>query len=142
MVHLERRRQHDLGGEGKRADRCGGSDGTVVDDPVQTHAARRVLEEAALRTVVPLPRGSRPVAGRQAPHVLPVSLPVHGIRDGVAALGISGPAAVLEVVEVVGAHVGVANAAEVHPYMGDRKSTRLNSSHEWISYAVFCLKKK
>src|SRR5438105_2029714 len=26
--------------------------------------------------------------------------------------------------------------------MEDRKSTRLNSSHEWISYAVFCLKKK
>src|SRR5438105_10268284 len=26
--------------------------------------------------------------------------------------------------------------------IGDRKSTRLNSSHEWISYAVFCLKKK
>src|SRR5207247_3439963 len=24
----------------------------------------------------------------------------------------------------------------------DRKSTRLNSSHEWISYAVICLKKK
>src|SRR5207247_10582051 len=24
----------------------------------------------------------------------------------------------------------------------DRKSTRLNSSHEWNSYAVFCLKKK
>src|SRR6266536_871526 len=24
----------------------------------------------------------------------------------------------------------------------DRKSTRLNSSHEWISYAVFCVKKK
>src|SRR5207247_10457790 len=24
----------------------------------------------------------------------------------------------------------------------DRKSTPLNSSHEWISYAVFCLKKK
>src|SRR6266536_5306728 len=28
------------------------------------------------------------------------------------------------------------------PRAGDRKSTRLNSSHEWISYAVFCLKKK
>src|SRR2546422_2700155 len=27
------------------------------------------------------------------------------------------------------------------PY-GDRKSTRLNSSHGYISYAVFCLKKK
>src|SRR2546427_3619363 len=27
-------------------------------------------------------------------------------------------------------------------YVGDRKSTRLNSSHSQISYAVFCLKKK
>src|SRR5437762_8145846 len=26
--------------------------------------------------------------------------------------------------------------------LGDRKSTRLNSSHRCISYAVFCLKKK
>src|SRR2546430_7579347 len=26
--------------------------------------------------------------------------------------------------------------------MGDRKSTRLNSSHSQISYAVFCLKRK
>src|SRR2546427_6066125 len=28
------------------------------------------------------------------------------------------------------------------PRLGDRKSTRLNSSHSQISYAVFCLKKK
>src|SRR3989442_9732570 len=28
------------------------------------------------------------------------------------------------------------------PCCGDRKSTRLNSSHVRISYAVFCLKKK
>src|SRR5438552_13712981 len=27
-------------------------------------------------------------------------------------------------------------------YQEDRKSTRLNSSHQIISYAVFCLKKK
>src|SRR5688572_31945420 len=27
-------------------------------------------------------------------------------------------------------------------YVPDRKSTRLNSSHSQISYAVFCLKKK
>src|SRR5689334_24413838 len=33
---------------------------------------------------------------------------------------------------------------EVRPEQdpGDRKSTRLNSSHSSISYAVFCLKKK
>src|SRR5260221_8480762 len=29
-----------------------------------------------------------------------------------------------------------------HGMVGDRKSTRLNSSHTVISYAVFCLKKK
>src|SRR2546422_1127630 len=29
-----------------------------------------------------------------------------------------------------------------HAVVGDRKSTRLNSSHGYISYAVFCLKKK
>src|SRR5207247_10455790 len=33
------------------------------------------------------------------------------------------------------------NPAVIAAYL-DRKSTRLNSSHEWISYAVFCLKKK
>src|SRR5438105_9095257 len=31
---------------------------------------------------------------------------------------------------------------EIARPLEDRKSTRLNSSHEWISYAVFCLKKK
>src|SRR3712207_8612601 len=33
-------------------------------------------------------------------------------------------------------------AAHEHQGAGDRKSTRLNSSHANISYAVFCLKKK
>src|SRR5690348_18184731 len=33
-------------------------------------------------------------------------------------------------------------ACVLGPYLLDRKSTRLNSSHPSISYAVFCLKKK
>src|SRR5256886_4651953 len=33
-------------------------------------------------------------------------------------------------------------AGEVRRFAQDRKSTRLNSSHSQISYAVFCLKKK
>src|SRR6266516_5587316 len=32
--------------------------------------------------------------------------------------------------------------SSTQPHSGDRKSTRLNSSHRTISYAVFCLKKK
>src|SRR2546427_7484132 len=35
-----------------------------------------------------------------------------------------------------------ATGAELHLGRRDRKSTRLNSSHSQISYAVFCLKKK
>src|SRR5699024_11769202 len=35
-----------------------------------------------------------------------------------------------------------ASALERHKIRLDRKSTRLNSSHVSISYAVFCLKKK
>src|SRR2546429_1504993 len=31
---------------------------------------------------------------------------------------------------------------EARNFQQDRKSTRLNSSHGYISYAVFCLKKK
>src|SRR5438105_13804103 len=37
--------------------------------------------------------------------------------------------------------VGPAGVREVQLHQ-DRKSTRLNSSHEWTSYAVFCWKKK
>src|SRR5947208_4951388 len=33
-------------------------------------------------------------------------------------------------------------AARLEHLLEDRKSTRLNSSHQIISYAVFCLKKK
>src|SRR5206468_4535996 len=42
---------------------------------------------------------------------------------------------------LVGLEVGVAPAVD-RGLRADRKSTRLNSSHDQISYAVFCLKKK
>src|SRR5437868_13043697 len=66
----------------------------------------------------------------------------------------------LEVIEVVGAHLAPVRAQMIGVHEGrertdaaaqerirqhfparDRKSTRLNSSHVSISYAVFCLKK-
>src|SRR5688500_12770753 len=43
--------------------------------------------------------------------------------------------------EALGAFTGEVCAAMLKD-VGDRKSTRLNSSHLVISYAVFCLKKK
>src|SRR5699024_12152313 len=36
----------------------------------------------------------------------------------------------------------VVDGGSMYSMTGDRKSTRLNSSHVSISYAVFCLKKK
>src|SRR2546421_4181678 len=54
------------------------------------------------------------------------------------------PAGEVEVDQIDGRY---AAAQERHVVVGDpdrrdRKSTRLNSSHDQISYAVFCLKKK
>src|SRR5689334_25077945 len=49
--------------------------------------------------------------------------------------------AVPSVYRVGGSHRGRDAGAAGDP-AGDRKSTRLNSSHSSISYAVFCLKKK
>src|SRR5688572_31661550 len=40
------------------------------------------------------------------------------------------------------AMLGYAHDYDVPEWRLDRKSTRLNSSHSQISYAVFCLKKK
>src|SRR5690625_4591937 len=47
--------------------------------------------------------------------------------------------------EEVRVDVGLGHGCDGHPVLRgqiDRKSTRLNSSHVAISYAVFCLKKK
>src|SRR5207302_6572453 len=52
------------------------------------------------------------------------------ILTSFAAVGVSPPAAETK------------SSSRCDPIRGDRKSTRLNSSHVKISYAVFCLKKK
>src|SRR3712207_7935422 len=63
-------------------------------------------------------------------------------REGVVALDLGGVHAA--VARPVGEHAQrVGREAPVRRReLGDRKSTRLNSSHANISYAVFCLKKK
>src|SRR3712207_8209397 len=55
-------------------------------------------------------------------------LPVHEVVEEVRQVGRT----LVAEIDVVG----------VFPHVADRKSTRLNSSHANISYAVFCLKKK
>src|SRR5256886_11819361 len=77
-----------------------------------------------------------PIWGRQREHrcehrALPS--PCHSS----ASTGFIAAAAVLTAAATSPAHAGSPSATK----SADRKSTRLNSSHSQISYAVFCLKK-
>src|SRR5437762_9396911 len=103
-----------------------------------TEAARLILEHIA-----PLPAARRPLR-ETLDRVLaedvksPIDLPAwdNSAMDGYAARAVDVESAApdhkaaLAVIEAVAAG------------QLDRKSTRLNSSHRCISYAVFCLKKK
>src|SRR5688572_31992834 len=63
-----------------------------------------------------------------------------GSAEGIGAMHVDRPAAVAMLgSELVAEHRDGGWTVYVHR---DRKSTRLNSSHSQISYAVFCLKKK
>src|SRR3712207_7437152 len=72
----------------------------------------------------------------------------HHVEDDLQAGGVEGPDHVAEFVHlpVVRAGLGVrrlrGGEGDTVVPPEDRKSTRLNSSHANISYAVFCLKKK
>src|SRR5256885_13230135 len=67
------------------------------------------------------------------------------VREGVVSYGLSSYGYDLRVADEFKIFTNV-NCATVDPKgfdeKSDRKSTRLNSSHLVISYAVFCLKKK
>src|SRR5207247_9355142 len=74
-------------------------------------------------------------------------LPAQRVQEAAAALssGDAEKALVLATGALAATNDPSASAAAQHIVIEahlDRKSTRLNSSHEWISYAVFCLKKK
>src|SRR2546427_12430050 len=73
----------------------------------------------------------------------------HFVALGVELVQISGlniplPESIKEALEKMASAkvLGRTNAAAYQQFALDRKSTRLNSSHSQISYAVFCLKKK
>src|SRR5690625_6452420 len=55
---------------------------------------------------------------------------------------VAGSSLVMALQSIVARNVSPHNSAVVTVGALDRKSTRLNSSHVAISYAVFCLKKK
>src|SRR5437660_2661894 len=100
--------------------------GVAADHGALAYAGARVVADRA-----------RDVLARRADcHHEPVQICVEvAARTGDDVLGVHGRAERIEAVKGVRVHD--------HGHVGvDRKSTRLNSSHVAISYAVFCLKKK
>src|SRR5438045_4674947 len=92
---------------------------------------------------------SCPVRSRSsAVHLVPPSFPTRRSSDlvgGTLDAGIIIAEGLREgerVITTAGAFLRAGETVKVAPPPADRKSTRLNSSHLGISYAVFCLKKK
>src|SRR5207244_9040212 len=97
-----------------------------------------------LRKQEPRCRESRALAPKQGPSREPwnplstASSRRRKSRNGLATASMKFPAR-----EMCAVAIGMTEkAVELAAWKRDRKSTRLNSSHQIISYAVFCLKKK
>src|SRR3712207_7675170 len=78
----------------------------------------------------------RPPRSTLFPYTTLFRSPTRRVRAGIAA------GAVAVVALVLAAGGAAALERQYDRFVEDRKSTRLNSSHANISYAVFCLKKK
>src|SRR2546422_9826145 len=104
------------GGDGAVAFLCGDDspDSPVLAEPVASGSATAEFLE---RWRLPGEPASRQWEERFGEHVY-VPLGESAVTDALKQAGVTAPS------------------------IGDRKSTRLNSSHGYISYAVFCLKKK
>src|SRR6266849_3953207 len=142
VVEVDRGRQQaaiDREDAGRRLDGAGGAQQVTVhrlggaDREVTSVVAEHRLDRPGLRDVAELRGRSMRVHVADVVGVDAALLQraLHG-ADRALALRLRGG----EVVHV--------SARPIPGALGqdDRKSTRLNSSHEWISYAVFCLKKK
>src|SRR2546427_8400306 len=108
-----------------------------VLSPLSAPGADVVSDEAASASA-PTPARKRPKPGERREQIL----------QALAAM-LEKPGAERITTAALAAHLGVSEAAlyrhfasKAQMFEGDRKSTRLNSSHSQISYAVFCLKKK
>src|SRR6476659_10358823 len=111
------------------------------EQPCQCQAYLRATERAALVSARWLGRADEDAAEEAAATGMRATLDVLRIQGRVV-LGSMDDSGGLTPGAVVGAGGAEVDLA-LDPLEGrDRKSTRLNSSHLGISYAVFCLKKK
>src|SRR5256884_8355233 len=107
--------------------------------PLYTTGTIRLSEYHEIPLVAPPPPLAPPPAPAGGPVAPQITRPKAKLNYTLQKL--TAPAAIPK--SVSSGSEGAADAApELGGVLGDRKSTRLNSSHGYISYAVFCLKKK
>src|SRR5690606_39589456 len=104
--------------------------------PFCRHSAPTELYTLSLHDALPI---SQPVKYRPPSRSKLTPAQVREIRARWAAGGVTQA----QLAEEYGVHLKhMQHIVRGRAWKGDRKSTRLNSSHVKISYAVFCLKKK
>src|SRR5437764_9575089 len=105
---------------------------------------RVVLLAALLASATPAARAAPPAARDTPTPAVPAAVPGAPGETGSASSTPAepAPAAAAAAPAAEGATPATEGAADTRGLDQDRKSTRLNSSHRCISYAVFCLKKK
>src|SRR5438874_4853417 len=114
---------------------------TVRPDDRERPAADREADETSIRRVHDAPTLDRSAGRLQFGLLTPVHESYVSFAPGVVLVLVAeGREASIRVeLQVVQKQDALAVESRL---VGDRKSTRLNSSHVEISYAVFCLKKK
>src|SRR5258708_10953069 len=127
-------------------------------DAVDEEALRKLCDEqiaAGLDGRVPVGTTGEPPTLTCDEHIRVIKVVVDAVKKRVPVIAGTGSNSTREAIELSQAaqKVGADGLLLVTPYYNkpgqdhlyrhlDRKSTRLNSSHQIISYAVFCLKKK
>src|SRR5687768_7422336 len=109
----------------------------LVDSIVNPHCIRRFVEREAW---LHFPGHILAISGRDLAALFPG--PNHTLLRGVV-IDLTMNSRRLHAIDADALNRQIARELGVTTELGeDRKSTRLNSSHGYISYAVFCLKKK
>src|SRR5690606_10295226 len=116
----------------------------VPGDVLVLNEGDAVAADARLVSCANLKVTEASLTGESEPVIKQTSVlpPETGLADRVNMV-YKGTAVVSGVARAVVVHTGLATEmGQIARLLEDRKSTRLNSSHVKISYAVFCLKKK
>src|SRR2546427_6254572 len=114
-----------------------GKERTVKSDPDYWTESERILKQAVSRLRELRPFLQMLTESHPGPNPQPQGAQAQGDNPSTPELDLS---ALLEGIAGAAGRLGGPDYTSV--IKRDRKSTRLNSSHSQISYAVFCLKKK